>query len=410
MADDESRSLSTFAQWLRDRRMAPDFRIPYFVRWVQRFQRLSRVRLREVWKETLRVFFEDLDEGGTPAWQIRQAAHAVSLYFGQFQTARIRSTGVQTAGSRPYPVLQPETWGSASQWAAPAAPARPAAHMGPARPAAPAAPSASASPATLAPAPFDPPSVLAEMKRILQVRHYSPRTEHSYVGWARRYLRYHSGRGGGAPGTEDAQAYLSQLATRGRVSASTQNQAFNALLFLHKHVLQSELGNMGATIRAKRGQKLPVVLSVDEVRAVLGQLQGTPRLMLELIYGSGLRLCELIHLRVKDIDFDGDALTVRSGKGDKDRVTLLPRRLQPDLRSHLEKVKALHELDLAAGAGEAPLPDALRRKYPNAGREWGWQFAFPSSKLAPDRETHAIHRWHVAGSRNCWGTRAWRPR
>jgi integron integrase len=220
----------------------------------------------------------------------------------------------------------------------------------------------------------------------------------AYLGWARRYVRYLGEGRADPPATEDAKAYLSYLATRARVSASTQNQAFNALLFLHRHVFGADLGDMAATARARRGRKLPIVLSIEEVRAVLAQLCGTRRLMLELIYGGGLRLSELIMLRVKDLDFDAGTITVRSGKGDKDRVTLLPRSLHPALHEHLRRVKALHQRDLAAGAGDALLPGALRRKYPNAGREWGWQCVFPSAKLALDRETGTIRRWHVAGA------------
>ncbi|MBM3286842.1 MAG: integron integrase [Candidatus Eisenbacteria bacterium] len=235
------------------------------------------------------------------------------------------------------------------------------------------------------------------MQDLLRLRHYSPRTQRAYLGWARRYLRYVGSNGECiAPGPADAKAFLSHLATRRNVAASTQNQAFNAILFLHRHVLRVELGDMASTVRARRGRKLPVVLSEDEVRAVLAELQGTPRIMIELLYGSGLRLSELVLLRVKDIDFSNGTITVRSGKGDKDRVTLLPRRTQPALRKHLDRVRALHERDLAAGAGVAPLPGALRLKYPNAGTEWGWQFVFPSSKFVPDRKALAIHRWHVA--------------
>jgi len=171
------------------------------------------------------------------------------------------------------------------------------------------------------------------------------------------------------PTPADAKAFLGYLASRRNVSASTQNQAFNAILFLHRHVLRIELGDMTSTVRARRGRKLPIVLSVDEIRAILAQLHGTPRIMIELLYGSGLRLSELVLLRVKDIDFHNGAITVRSGKGDKDRVTLLPQRTQPGLRQHLDKVKALHGQDLTAGACIAPLPGALRRKYPNAGSE-----------------------------------------
>lgn len=161
-------------------------------------------------------------------------------------------------------------------------------------------------------------------------------------------------------------------------------------------MLHDELGDMSATLRARRGRKLPVVLTVEEVRTVLSQLTGKSRLMIELIYGGGLRLSELIRLRVKDIDFTAETITVRSGKGDKDRVTLLPKRLHDDLRDHLKKVRELHLRDLNIGAGEAPLPNALRRKYPAAGKEWAWQFVFPSTKLAIDDESKTVHRWHVA--------------
>jgi integron integrase len=188
---------------------------------------------------------------------------------------------------------------------------------------------------------------------------------------------------------------LSHLATRGRVSASTQNQAFNALLFLFRNVYEVGLEGMAVTLRAKRGRKLPVVLSVEETRAIFAELSGTCLLILEVLYGSGLRLSEAVQLRVKDIDFDARCIMVRSGKGDKDRISLLPDRVRPALEQHPAQVKALHQADLASGAGAAPLPDALHRKYQNAAREWGWQFAFPSSKLA-NGEDGVIRRWHVS--------------
>lgn len=368
-------AVSDFAGWLRQRRLAPEHRIPHFERWVERFLRFSRTRPPESWSDSLRVFLEDLAEGQAPDWQIRQAADAVSLYCGQF-----RRVAAPLAAGDPTP-------GRAQGNPVTKLPATTETLRTPA-----------VAPPPLTPGPDTPPAApLAEMERLLRLRHYARRTQHAYLGWARRYLRY-LGDGRPAPPTpEDTRAFLSHLATHGRVSASTQNQAFNALLFLHRHVFCIDLGDMAATVRARRGQKLPVVLSIEEVRAILAQLTGTRRLMVELIYG-GLRLTELTQLRVKDLDFDASTITVRSGKGDKDRVTLLPQRLQPDLREHLKKVKDLHERDLAAGAGEAPLPDALRRKYPNAGREWAWQFAFPSLKLAVDSETKTIRRWHVAGA------------
>ena len=197
------------------------------------------------------------------------------------------------------------------------------------------------------------------------------------------------------PTSADAKAFLTYLATRRRVSASTQNQAFSALLFLYRNVFEVELQGMGDTLRARRGRRLPVVLSMDEVAAVFGQLEGTLGLMIELLYGAGLRLNELVQLRVKDIDFEGASITVRSGKGDADRITILPERVKCRLVQHLENVRRLHERDLAAGAGAAPLPDALCRKYPSAAREWGWQYVFPSRKieLADDG---VIRHWHMS--------------
>ena len=223
--------------------------------------------------------------------------------------------------------------------------------------------------------------MLAEVRRILRLRHYAGSTERSYLGWNRRFLRYVGRSGEHVPTGDDVQAFLSHLAVQGDVSASTQNQAFRAVLFLLRHVLMVDPGDLGGTVRARQGKKLPVVLLPDETRAVLAQLKGAHRLMLELVYGAGLRLTELVELRVKDLDFGADTLTVRDGKWDKDRVTFLPKRLTTELKAHLEKVKAIHERDLGAGAGAAPLPDALERKYPTAAREWGWQFVFPSSRL-----------------------------
>lgn len=193
------------------------------------------------------------------------------------------------------------------------------------------------------------------------------------------------------------EAYLTHLATVQDVSASTQKQAFSALLFLCRNVLFIDLKDLHDTVRARRGPKLPVVLSVEETRTILDRLKGTSRLMLELVYGGGLRVSEVVQLRIKDIDFDQATVTVRSGKGDRDRSTFLPIRVVADLRRHLNKVKALHERDVAAGAGEAPMPTALSRKYPNASREWAWQFAFPSSHLMPDGDG-TIRRWHVAAA------------
>jgi integron integrase len=194
---------------------------------------------------------------------------------------------------------------------------------------------------------------------------------------------------------EDVKAFLTRLAMVETVSASTQNQAFSALLLLFREVLRTNLDEMAQTVRAKRGRKLPTVLSVAEVHALLAEVEPEYRLMVKLLYGSGLRLMELMHLRVKDLDFDAELVIVHSGKGDKDRTTLLPATLYKDLRAHLSKVREWHEKDLSQGHGEAPLPDALARKYPNAGREWGWQYVFPADKIAVDPVDGKVRRYHL---------------
>jgi integron integrase len=194
----------------------------------------------------------------------------------------------------------------------------------------------------------------------------------------------------------DVKDFLSYLALTKRVSSSTQNQAFNALLFLFRDVLKTELGDLSKTVRAKRGQRLPVTLSPEEVQKLFTHLKGLNLLILQLLYGSGLRLMELARLRVKDIDFGQNLIFVRGSKGDKDRTTILPETVKKILKSHLDEVKTLHDKDLAGGYGEVYLPDALERKYPNAAKEWGWQYVFPSSKLSVDPRSGKIRRHHIS--------------
>jgi integron integrase len=194
----------------------------------------------------------------------------------------------------------------------------------------------------------------------------------------------------------DVKDFLSYLALKRRVSSSTQNQAFNALLFLFRGVLKTELGDLSKTVRAKRGEKLPVVLSPEEIQALLRHIKGLSLLIVQLLYGSGLRLMELARLRVKDIDFGQNLIFVRGSKGDKDRMTILPQAVKDILKSHLAEVKKLHDKDLAEGYGEVYLPDALERKYPNAAKEWGWKYVFPSSKLSVDPRSGKIRRHHIS--------------
>lgn len=210
----------------------------------------------------------------------------------------------------------------------------------------------------------------------------------------RRFILFHGKRHPDQMGGPEIGEFLSHLAVQGGVSASTQNQALSAILFLYKRVLKRDVSGLGEVVRASGRRQLPVVLSRDEVRAVLAELQGTHGLIATLLYGSGLRLLECLSLRVKDLGFERSQVCVRQGKGRRQRVTSLPRRLEATLRSHLQDVRRIHTRDLARGA-VTPLPGALARKYPNAGREWIWQWVFPAARLSRDRRSRAPFRWHL---------------
>jgi integron integrase len=238
--------------------------------------------------------------------------------------------------------------------------------------------------------------VIGRLRQTLQTRHYSRRTERAYVAWVGRFLCALPRRlrpSDAAVG--DVTAFLARLAVDEKVAASTQNQAFSALLFLFREVLQRELAGLDDVARAKRPERLPLVLSRDEVAAVLGRLRGTPRLMASLMYGCGLRLLECCRLRVKDVDFDRHEVTVHDGKGRKDRVTVLPDRLVPPLRDHLERVRRQFLRDLEGAAGYVALPDALARKYPSAPRAWAWQWVFPAARVHTDAATGERRRHHL---------------
>jgi integron integrase len=231
------------------------------------------------------------------------------------------------------------------------------------------------------PVPPSEPKLLDQPRGRLRVKHYSIRTEQAYVDWVRRFVLFHDKRHPRDLGQMEVEAFLTDLAVRRRVSASTQNQAKSAILFLYKEVINKELPWLNGVVAARVSQRLPVVLSVEEVNAALGRLRGTSALVARLLYGSGLRILECLRLRVKDIDFARREILVRDGKGAKDRVTMLPETLIEPLLRHLERVRELHSEDLAAGYGSVYLPYALERKYPNACREWMWQYVFPSARF-----------------------------
>jgi integron integrase len=233
------------------------------------------------------------------------------------------------------------------------------------------------------------------VRQTVRTLHYSPRTEEAYVYWIRRFIFHHGVRHPQQMGAEEVRSFLSHLAVEEHVSASTQNQALNALAFLYGRVLGQSIGLVEGVVRAKRPQRLPVVLSRDEVRTLFAHLEGTPLLVSRILYGAGLRLLESLTLRVKDIDFQRNEITVRDGKGAKDRMTMLPASAKGSLQQHLEHTRRIHEEDLGRGLGRAPLPGALVRKYPNADREWAWQYAFPASSHYVDRSTGVSHRHHL---------------
>jgi integron integrase len=239
------------------------------------------------------------------------------------------------------------------------------------------------------------PKLLDQVRQAIRARHYSPKTEESYVHWIKRFIFFHNKRHPAEMGEKEIAQFLSSLASEFHVSASTQNQALNAILFLYRDVLHKEIGYIDGVIRAKRPHRLPVVLTRQEVRSILGILDRSDWLMVMLLYGAGLRLMECLQLRVKDIDFTSNQIVVRAGKGDKDRHTMLPAASKDALAKHLVIIKEQHRRDLERGLGRVALPHALDRKYPNAGKEWGWQWVFPATSHYTDRETGEQHRHHL---------------
>jgi integron integrase len=240
-----------------------------------------------------------------------------------------------------------------------------------------------------------PARLLDRVRYAIRLRHYSIRTEEAYVGWIRRFILYHRKRHPDSMGADEVSDFLSHLATNEGVASSTQGQALSALLFLYREVLGAPLAHLENLVRARRPRRVPVVLTREEVRALLAQMSGTPRLVATLLYGTGMRLLEGLRLRPKDVDFTTRVIVVRDGKGQRDRRTMLPAVLSDPLRAHLESVRLLHERDLADGFGKVWMPHALARKYPGAAAEWPWQYVFPAPRLSTDPATGATRRHHL---------------
>ncbi len=348
LASNKNTSLPEFQQYLLDRKLVPEKNVPYFAYWVSRYLQYARKKelTSTAYNET--GVFEFLDglrsDPKTLDWQPRQADDALQLYYFHF-LGKGRS-------------------GESGRMAA-----------------------------------DDIPSLVKELKRLIRLKHYSYSTERTYLQWTERFLAYVTQtekKDLSSISSVEFKNFLSHLALKQRVSASTQNQAFSAVLFLFRNVLHFNPEGLDETVRAKRGLKVPVVFTVNEVKRLFSQMSGLNRLIAELLYGSGMRLMEVARLRVKDIDFDAATIYVRSGKGDKDRSTVLPETVKKRLQEHLVGIKVLHEKDLAAGHGEVYLPDALARKYPTAGKEWAWQYVFPSAKLSVDPRSGRVGRHHIS--------------
>ena len=405
--------LAEFGEFLLRRRLVPEKNAKYYVAWVRKFLG-AEADPRLTQEERIEAFTEGLRQaGGREDWQIEQAERAIKMYFHSFRDGE----GLE---ARPVARVERDAAGRVVVL-----------------------------------------EVMAAARSILRTKHYSYRTEQTYLGWIGQFLEYmrslrgpearsqkeeqpksattkctndtkgetefgsqinaneREGEGAGGAGNsisnnpcpitnvqgggrkvvvdgQGVKSYLTYLATRRQVAAGTQNQAFSALLFLCREVLRLEDPDLETGVRAKDTSRLPVVLTVAETGRLLGAMRGTARLMAEVLYGGGLRVMECCRLRVKDVDFDNDLLFVRDGKGGKDRSTLLAQSVKDRLRTHLEGVRKLHGQDLAAGAGEARLPDALERKYPAAGKEWGWQFVFPSQGLSVDPRGGKVRRHHVS--------------
>ncbi|MEM9532662.1 MAG: integron integrase [Pseudomonadota bacterium] len=240
--------------------------------------------------------------------------------------------------------------------------------------------------------------LLELVQTAIRLRAYSIRTEQAYVGWVRRFVYFHGGKNPSQLGKEAVEAFLSHLALDRQVAPSTQNQALNALVFLYRHVLDTSMPELDDVVRAKRPQRLPVVLTRSEVEEVMSGLSSVYFLIVGLLYGSGLRVLEALRLRIKDLDLDKRCITVRGGKGNKDRVTVLPSGLLSPLQRQMKVAASLHQQDLDEGFGETVLPYALARKYPDAGRKRAWQFVFPANNRSVDPRTGMIARHHVSAS------------
>jgi integron integrase len=352
MMDREASVLGDFETFLSKLGTIPENKTKFYIHWVRRFLIFCNYQLENINTERVSQYLDSLDADEKIAdWQVKQAADAVILYVEKYLKRPLKQISPMAKDSRGKSTDQKESL------------------------------------------PWE--QTLEEVNNAIRLRHFSLSTGKTYLGWIARFKTYLGNRLPNLLEADDVKKYLTHLALHDRVSASTQNQAFNALLFLYRHILHKEVGDLASVVRAKRKMNLPTVLSRDEVKKLLSSLNGPYLLMAQLMYGCGLRLMECLRLRIKDVDFENDLLMVRSGQGEKDRALMIPGKIKEELAKHIASVKEIHEQDLKMGYGEVFLPDALDKKYPHAPREWGWQWLFPAEKLSVDPRTGKVMRWHI---------------
>jgi integron integrase len=348
----KSSLVEDFEAFLSKLGTVPEDKIKFYIHWVRRFLKSCNYQLENINTERVSQYLDSLDADEKIAdWQVRQAADAVTLYVEKYLKKSLQQVTPLAKDSEEKSI---DLKGSL-QWK----------------------------------------QTLEDAKNAIRLRHFSLSTEKTYLGWIARFKTFLKDRDPHLLDSNDMKNYLTHLALHGRVSASTQNQAFNALLFLYRHALHKEVDDLTSVVRAKRKMNLPTVLSRDEAKSLLSHLNGVYLLMGQLMYGCGLRLMECLRLRIKDIDIENNLLMVRSGKGEKDRALVLPEKIREELVKHVASVKEIHDQDMKMGFGEVSLPDALDKKYPNAPREWGWQWLFPAEKLSVDPRTGKVMRWHI---------------
>ncbi len=348
--------MNEFQKYLIEKAHITKEHIPYYLKWVEIFlNQLSgndKINFSSEEKENFLLFLSSEHED----WQIKQADHALRLYRHFLSIKVDKKYGLKSHGSNESNIKKNDlkiNAGEAWKFAA------------------------------------------EEMRRIMRLRHLSYRTEKTYISWLRNFCVYLNKKDPELLSSKDVEDYLSYLAVERKVARSTQNQAFNALLFFYRNVLKKKLDDISSAVRAGVRRRLPVVLSTQEVEKVLSKLKGIHNLMGMLIYGGGLRLMECIRLRVHDIDIERGTITVRAGKGDKDRITLMSERVKDDLLAHLDKIQKIFEEDRKHDIDGVKLPNALEKKYVNAGKEFGWQWMFPSASLSVDPEKKIIRRHHI---------------